>query len=159
MNGGTMMSRKQFNLVRTALLDFIENTDEEKLDIQAKPFNNTLRWHVGHVLTFTETLLFQYPKKSDNLPENYTALFAPGTRPSEWTEEAPTLDVLKEQLIDQQERLNKFDDLFWKTNVTFKVPFGSVETFGDLLIMVGHHESEHLGKMKAMLQVIEAENE
>lgn len=151
------MSRKQFNLARTALLNFIESFDEEKADIQAKPFNNTLRWHVGHVLTVNEKLLFQYPKKSEHIPESYNRLFSSGTKPSDWTEEAPTLEVLKEQLVNQQERLNNFDDLFWKTNVTIKVPFGSVETFGDLLKMLGHHESEHLGKMKAMLQVVDAQ--
>lgn len=151
------MSRKQFNLARTALINFIEDVNEETADIQAKPFNNTLRWHVGHVLVFTEKLLFRYPKKSENIPADYADLFGPGTKPSEWTDKAPSLEELKQQLLDQQERVNQFEDLFWKTNVTFKVPFGSIETFGDLLIMLGHHETEHLGKMKAMLQVVNAE--
>ncbi|MCF3944443.1 DinB family protein [Oceanobacillus alkalisoli] len=152
------MSRKQFNLARTALINFIDDhINEETADVQAKPFNNTLRWHIGHVLVVDEKMLFRFPKKSDHIPENYADLFGPGTKPSDWTEEAPSLDELKKFLLDQQERLNNFDDLFWKTNVTFKVPFGSVETFGDLLIMLGHHETEHLGKMKAMLQVVNAE--
>lgn len=151
------MSRKQFNLARTALLNFIEELTEDTADVQASPFNNTLRWHVGHVLTFNEKLLFRYPKKSNNIPEEYAELFGPGTKPSEWTKEAPTLETLIIQLQEQQERVNNFDDLFWQTNVSFKVPFGSIETFGDLLIMLAHHETEHLGKMKAMLQVVNAE--
>ena len=148
------MSRKQFNLTRTALLTFAHDLTEEEADIQATYFNNTLRWHIGHVLVFSEKLLFRYPKKSDNIPANYAELFGPGTKPSEWTEDAPTLTELANLLENQQERINNFEDLFWKTNVTFKVPFGSIETFGDLLIMLGHHETEHLGKMKAMRQVV-----
>jgi hypothetical protein len=128
--------------------------EEETADVQATYFNNTIRWHIGHVLVVNEKLLFRYPKKSENIPANYAELFSPGTKPSDWTEEAPTLEELTKYLVEQQERINEFDDLFWKSNVTFKVPFGSVETFGDLLIMLGHHESEHLGKMKAMLQVV-----
>lgn len=151
------MSRKQFSLTRTALLHFIEDLPDEILDYQAEPFNNTLRWHIGHVLTFTEKLLFQYPRKSTNIPENYAELFGPGTKPADWTVSPPTLAQLVEQLQDQQERVNQFDDLFWKSNVTFKVPYGSIETFADLLIMLSHHETEHLGKMKAMLQVVNAE--
>lgn len=154
------MSRKQFNLTRTALLTFIQDLSEETADIQAKYFNNTLRWHIGHVLVFNEKLLLRYPKKSENIPANYADLFGPGTKPSDWTgDDVPTLEELTSHLVDQQERINSFDDLFWKTNVTIKVPFGSIETFGDLLIMLGHHESEHLGKMKAMLQVVSHENE
>jgi uncharacterized damage-inducible protein DinB len=148
------MSKKQFNLARTALITFFQEMDEETADIQSKYFNNTIRWHIGHVLVVNEKLLFRYPKKSENIPANYADLFGSGTKPANWTEEPPSLEELTKNLVEQQERMNDFDDLFWKSNVTFKVPFGSVETFGDLLIMLGHHESEHLGKMKAMLQVV-----
>ncbi|QGS68360.1 hypothetical protein CV093_06550 [Oceanobacillus sp. 143] len=56
------MSRKQFNLTRTSLITFIQDLDENTADIQAKYFNNTIRWHLGHVLVVTEKLLFMYPK-------------------------------------------------------------------------------------------------
>lgn len=148
------MSKKQFNLSRTALLTFFQELDEETTDIQSKYFNNTLRWHIGHVLVTYEKFLFRYPKNSDNIPENFADIFSSGTKPSDWTEEPPTLEELTKYLVEQQERINSFDDLFWNSNVKFKVPFGSIETFGDLLIMLSHHETEHLGKMKAMLQVV-----
>lgn len=148
------MSRKQFNLTRTSLLTFLDDLNEEKIDIQAKYFNNTIRWHIGHTLVVTEKFLFQYPKKTTNIPENYALLFSSGTKPADWTEEAPSLEVLMQQLIEQQSRVNEFNDLFWKTNVPFKVPFGSIETYSDLLIMLAYHEAEHLGKIKAMYQVV-----
>ncbi|MHA6251557.1 DinB family protein [Oceanobacillus sp. CAU 1775] len=152
------MSKKQFNLARTALITFFQEMDEATADVQATYFNNTIRWHIGHVLVTTEKLLFRYPKKSENIPAHYSDLFSGGTKPSDWEQEGPSLEELTKYLVEQQERVNSFDDLFWKSNVTFKVPFGSVETFSDLLIMLGHHESEHLGKMKAMLQVVKNEN-
>lgn len=130
--------------------------NEEKIDTQATYFNNTIRWHIGHALVVTEKFLFQYPKKTTHIPEHYAAMFSSGTKPADWTEKAPSLEVLMEQLSEQQNRVNDFNDLFWKTNVPFKVPFGSIETYSDLLIMLAYHEAEHLGKIKAMYQVVNA---
>ena len=148
------MSRKQFNLTRSSLLTFIKDLDEDTLDIQSTYFNNTIRWHIGHVLATDEKFLFMYPKKQENIPAEYVELFASGTKPADWTTDAPKLDVLIQQLEEQQNRINEFNDLFWKSNVKFKVPFGSIETQSDLLIMLSYHETEHLGKMKAMYQVV-----
>ncbi|MDO6451759.1 DinB family protein [Oceanobacillus profundus] len=150
------MSRKQFNLTRTSLLTFIKELDESTIDRQSEYFSNTIRWHIGHALVVTEKFLFRYPAKSTNIPKVFAELFSSGTKPSDWTSEAPSLDVLIEALEDQQNRVNEFDDLFWKSNVKFKVPFGSIETHGDLLIMLAYHEAEHIGKIKAMHQVVKA---
>lgn len=147
------MTRKQFNLTRTALLTYASELDDSIIDVQADYFNNTIRWHLGHVLVTMEKFLFRYPKKSENIPANYAAFFGSGTSPKDWTEEPPDLETLLEALEIQQQRINEFNDLFWKSNVPFKVPFGSVETQGDLLIMLSFHEAEHLGKIKAMQQV------
>ncbi|WP_087973515.1 DinB family protein [Oceanobacillus rekensis] len=147
------MSRKQFNLTRSSLLTFIKELDEDTLDIQSNYFNNTIRWHIGHVLATNEKFLFM---KSTNIPAEYVELFASGTKPADWTTEAPKLDVLFQQLEEQQNRINEFSDLFWKSNVKFKVPFGSIETHRDLLIMLSYHEAEHLGKIKAMYQVVKS---
>ncbi|GIO21536.1 DinB family protein [Oceanobacillus sp. J11TS1] len=148
------MTRKQFNLTRTALLTFASDLDDNIIDVQADYFNNTIRWHLGHTLVTMEKFLFRYPKKSENIPANYADFFGSGTSPKDWKEEPPSLEELLEALELQQQRINEFNDLFWKSNVQFKVPFGSIETHGDLLIMLSFHEAEHLGKVKAMHQVV-----
>ncbi|MFD1415553.1 DinB family protein [Oceanobacillus jeddahense] len=148
------MTRKQFNLTRTALLTYASDLDDPIIDVQADYFNNTIRWHLGHVLVTMEKFLFRYPSKSENIPANFADLFGSGTNPEDWKEEPPSLGALLEALETQQQRINEFNDLFWKSNVQFKVPFGSVETYGDLLIMLSFHEAEHLGKIKAMHQVV-----
>lgn len=148
------MTRKQFNLTRTALLTFTSELDDSVIDVQADYFNNTIRWHLGHALVTMEKFLFRYPKKSENIPAGYAQLFSSGTSPKDWQKEPPSLEELLAALEEQQQRINEFNDLFWKSNVQFKVPFGSVETQGDLLIMLSFHEAEHLGKIKAMHQVV-----
>ncbi|MEK4304464.1 DinB family protein [Oceanobacillus sp. FSL K6-0251] len=148
------MTRKQFNLTRTALLTFASELDDNSIDVQADYFDTTIRWHLGHALVTMEKFLFRYPVKSENIPAGYVELFSSGTSPKDWTEEPPSLETLLEALELQQQRINEFNDLFWKSNVQFKVPFGSVETQGDLLIMLSFREAELLGKIKAMYQVI-----
>ncbi|MFD1386534.1 DinB family protein [Oceanobacillus oncorhynchi subsp. oncorhynchi] len=148
------MTRKQFNLTRTALLTFASELDNNSIDVQADYFDTTIRWHLGHALVTMEKFLFRYPVKSENIPAGYAELFSSGTSPKDWTEEPPSLETLLEALELQQQRINEFNDLFWKSNVQFKVPFGSVETQGDLLIMLSFREAELLGKIKAMYQVI-----
>ncbi|CEI83416.1 formate dehydrogenase [Oceanobacillus oncorhynchi subsp. incaldanensis] len=148
------MTRKQFNLTRTALLTFASELDDNSIDVQADYFDTTIRWHLGHALVTMEKFLFRYPVKSENIPAGYAELFSSGTSPKDWTEEPPSLETLLEALELQQQRINEFNDLFWKSNVQFKVPFGSVETQGDLLIMLSFREAELLGKIKGMYQVI-----
>ncbi|WP_179134513.1 DinB family protein [Oceanobacillus timonensis] len=148
------MTRKQFNLTRTALLTYASELNDEVIDVQADYFDTTIRWHLGHALVTMEKFLFRYPTKSENIPASYADLFSSGISPQDWEEKAPSLEELLKDLELQQQRINEFNELFWKSNVTFKVPFGSVETQGDLLIMLSFREAELLGKIKTMHQVI-----
>lgn len=150
------MSLKQFNLARTSLLTFIDDLNDEVLDTTSPYFDNTIRWHIGNVLYLDEKLLFVHPDKSQKLPKEYKELFSSDIQVKDWTVEAPSLSQLMDDLINQQERINSYDDLFWKSNVKFKVPFGSVESHGDLLIMLAHREAEILGKIKVMKRIIDA---
>jgi hypothetical protein len=148
-----MSMLKQFNLSRTSLLTFINELDEEVLDYQFKYFDNTIRWYIGNTLFINEKLLFVNSDKSQNIPKEFAQLFSSDIKVSDWTVEPPTLSQLVEYLEDQQIRINNFKELFWKSNVKFKAPYGHIETHGDMLIMLAHRESEVLGRIKAMKEV------
>jgi hypothetical protein len=147
---------KQFNLTRTSLLTFVSGLDEGIVDRESKYFENTIRWHIGNTLLMNEKLLF-VSKNSFTLPDQYRELFSSDIKSADWATEAPTLEELIGKLEDQQNRINNFDDLFWKSNVKFKVPYGHVETHGDLLIMLAHREAETLGKIKTIKQAYNAD--
>ncbi|WP_240510160.1 DinB family protein [Virgibacillus profundi] len=148
---------KQFEMTRSAFLSFVKDLDEETADMQVRYFNNTIRWHIGHVLVTAEGLLFGYPKQSTNFPEGYNKLFASGTKPADWDTEAPELSVLVECLEEQQPRINELSEDFFKQDLPYTLPFGNFKTYGDIYEMIIQHESEHLGKMKAMKQVVQAQ--
>lgn len=152
-----MSTLKQFNLARTSLLSFIQDLNEEVLDYQSQYFNNTIRWHIGNILLVNEKFLFVSQKESQEIPKEYAELFSSDINVADWKIDAPTLDQLMEDLYNQQNRINNYNELFWKSNVKFKVPYGHIETYDDLLIMLAHRESETLGKIKTIKQIYDAE--
>ncbi|MBO9129880.1 DinB family protein [Bacillus sp. 165] len=144
---------KQFDLTRGALLKFMETLDAETADKQPEGFNNTIRWHIGHVLSAAE--LFMFGREFKHLPSEYRTLFGNGTKPSEWTTEAPSLEVLVVQLKEQVERIKTIPaEVFEKA---LPEPFLGLETIGELYGMMLYHEADHLGQMKAMKRIVEAE--
>lgn len=144
---------KPFNLARTSLLTFISELDDNILDHQFKYFDNTIRWYIGNILFVNEKLLFVNHEKSQNIPKEYAELFSSDIKVADWSIKGPSLGQLFGELEDQQNRINSFKELFWKSDVKFKVPHGHVETHGDLLIMLTQREAEVLGKIKAMKEV------
>jgi hypothetical protein len=149
------MPLKQFNLARTSLFTFIQELDENIIDKTSEYFDNTIRWYIGNVLLTDEKLLFVSQEKSQKIPKEYAELFSSDVNVSDWKIEPPSLSQLMEDLIKQQERINNYNDLFWKSNVKFKAPHGYIETHGDLLIMLAQREAETLGLIKAMKQVLD----
>lgn len=147
---------KSFELTRGYLLKNVESLDEAILDVQPQGFNNTIHWHVGHVLTVTEQFLFGFPEKSTNLPANYMEFFATGTKPSDWQRDVPSVQELTAQLHEQLKRIKEIPGESFDEKL--KTPFLGQETFGELANLGIFHESIHLGQMQAMKRVIEAAN-
>ncbi|PKR82741.1 DinB family protein [Heyndrickxia camelliae] len=145
---------KQFQITRTMLLKFIQTVDEKLVDVQPIGFNNTLRWHIGHVLVSAEAFMFGYPKMSKNLPDKYNELFAIGTKPSDWKGDVPSLEQLMHDLEEQSSRIQALSDDFFAKELPFKFPFGNIETFDDLFAFMNHHEADHLGQMRTMNKIV-----
>jgi hypothetical protein len=141
-------------LTRSFFIKNVDAVDESLVDVQPDGFNNNIHWHVGHVLTTTESLLFGFPKKASNLPANYMELFARGTKPADWKGDVPSVSVLVTQLKDQINRMKEIP--VESLSVKLKEPFLGQETFGELVNFALFHENLHLGHIQAMKRVIEA---
>ena len=64
-----LVGLKQFEITRGELLKFMETLDDKTVDTQPEGFNNTIRWHIGHVLTAAE--VFMFGKEFKQLPTEY----------------------------------------------------------------------------------------
>lgn len=149
------MSELLFNNIEFTRNFFIKNVElveEELFDVQPEGFNNTIHWHVGHVLTAAEEFMFGFPNHSDHLPANYMELFARGTKPADWQGDIPSCSVLLSQLKDQLNRMKEVPAE--RFNVKLKQPILGQQTFGELINFQLFHENIHLGQIQAMRRVI-----
>lgn len=140
-------------LTRSFFLKNIEAIEEGLVDIQPEGFNNTIHWHIGHVLTTAESFMFDFPKNTSHLPSNYLELFARGTKPADWKGDVPSVSVLSSQLKDQLKRMKEIP--VESFSVKLKEAFHGQETFGELINFALFHENLHLGHIQAMKRVVE----
>ncbi|MFJ7752409.1 DinB family protein [Peribacillus muralis] len=146
--------QNQLTMMRKNLLKEIEGVTPEHMDIQPEGFNNTLHWHLGHVLTAAEKFLLD---SSSTLPANYGKLFGYGSKPADWTGDVPSVDTLTQQLQEQLGRLLEIPE----ERLTEKAaqPFMGMETIGEFINFVVLHEANHIGQIHAMKLIIQSTNQ
>nr|WP_077330372.1 DinB family protein [Virgibacillus siamensis] len=142
----------QFNTTRNMFLKKINELNPETIDVQPIGFNNTIHWHIGHVLTVTEQFMFGFPDHSDNIPASYKDLFGYGSKPADWPEDVPSVEKLAGQLKEQLERLNAIPEN--KFNEKLPEPILGNETVGELAVMAAFHEANHLGRIHSMEKIL-----
>ncbi|MFD2443619.1 DinB family protein [Bacillus sp. CGMCC 1.16607] len=144
---------KNFEMTRSLFLKKLEGISQESSLIYPEGFNNHILWNIGHVLTSTEQFMFGFPHKTANLPAHYVELFGMGTKPADWQDDVPTLQVLIEQLKDQVTRLKEIPTE--KLNEHLTKPFLGIETYGELANFALFHEAHHLGQIHLMKRLVE----
>ncbi|MGG2015100.1 DinB family protein [Bacillus sp. S10(2024)] len=144
---------KQFRMTRSYFIKNVESLSKEIVNVQPNGFNNTIQWHIGHVLTVAEQFMLGFPHKTTHLSVNYIELFGNGTKPADWKDDVPTVDKLIIELKDQLVRLQQIPAE--RLNETLEKPFMGLETFGELAGLTLMHEANHLGQIQAMKRIIE----
>ncbi|WP_242220492.1 DinB family protein [Bacillus cereus group sp. BfR-BA-01380] len=144
---------KQFGMTRSYFIKNVESLSKEIVNVQPNGFNNTIHWHIGHVLTVAEQFMLGFPHKTTHLPANYIELFGNGTKPADWKGDVPTVEKLIIELKDQLVRLQQIPAE--RLNEKLEKPFMVLETFGELAGLTLMHEANHLGQIQAMKRIIE----
>ncbi|MFD4930918.1 DinB family protein [Peribacillus butanolivorans] len=78
---------KEFGMTRGYFIKNVESVSKEIANVQPDGFNNTIQWHIGHVLTVTEQFMFSFAHKTTHLPAIYIELFGNGTKPADWKDD------------------------------------------------------------------------
>lgn len=132
--------------IRQRILNEVANLPEHKRDMVPRGFSNNIHWQIGHVLTATDNLVFQFAgKESRMIPESYCAFFDNGTKPSDWPEQPPDWETLVSQL---REQLKEFRKTF---HGKFSEP-GTADNFLRAVVGSIAHESMHAGMISAMVK-------
>ncbi|MGE7663596.1 DinB family protein [Peribacillus sp. NPDC097197] len=147
--------KNQLKVTRSSLLSEIKGLSPEFMDVQPSGFNNTIHWHLGHVLSAAEKFLLDSPNGS-NLPDNYGQLFGYGSKPADWPEDVPSTETLKLQLEEQLDRLLAIPEEKYADKV--ETPFKGMETVEDFISFIVLHETNHIGQIHAMKLLVQASN-
>ncbi|MGO4109730.1 DinB family protein [Paenibacillus sp. YAF4_2] len=135
----------------------LQGVSEDQFDIQAKGFNNTIRWNVGHIVYWMDkysTLSFGLPSV---IPPHYASLFGSGTKPTEWTINPPSKEELTELLMAQLSRLSELTPEM--LDMTLQSPYimGPFQfiTSSELFNFALMHEAIHLGIISSQLKAMQ----
>lgn len=147
----------QVDFYRKITLGLFEGIDEETADRIPSGFNNSIRWHLGHIYVAQENIALRHAGIEPNIPSQYKKLFEGGTKPSEWKLTPPALSELKDYLSTQPERIKTC--LEGKLDQPIVLPFaipGIVEfkTIGETLNFSLYHEGQHTGFIKALKKAL-----
>lgn len=140
-------------MARDWSIEVAESCPKEIAELQINKFNNTVHWQVGHILTVTERMMFNYPRHSSSLPQTFSNWFDSGTKPTEWEQSPPQLADLIILLKEQQERLLAITPEQFEQRLD--PPLYSFTTYGQCAGFVAIHETLHVGKMEEMMRVTE----
>lgn len=146
-----METLKQFELSRFFTLKALENVDERKWDVLPDGFSNTIRWNAGHIYVATESLLHKADNNYEVKNAEWGAFFAPGTRPSEWKEGAPSMADIFAALEDQSSRvIAHFEgNLTDEASEALQIAFNNMQTVEAIVQFVTWHEGIHSGIIKS----------
>ncbi|KGP91460.1 hypothetical protein N780_19835 [Pontibacillus chungwhensis BH030062] len=139
---------QQVNLVRKGTLKELVGVTEEQADQQPEGFKNTIRWNLGHIYVVQNSLIAKFGGKSIETPSRYLKLFSPGTSPSDWQGDVPSLSELKQQLEEQPAKLK--DTLTGQLDDKATEDFLSLQTVGEILTFSLYHEGVHTGTIKSL---------
>ncbi|WP_199615330.1 DinB family protein [Paenibacillus alkalitolerans] len=151
----------QIDLIRSITLKAVETVTDEEADMQPPGFNNTIRWHLGHIYLVQERLAFHFAGFPVYVPPEYIDLFSNGTKPSDWKKEAPSLAELTARLTEQPERIRTLlgDKLKEEPAIPCPLFDGKLTTIGAIINFSLFHEGMHnsaLHRLKRALHLLRA---
>ncbi|MGP4081546.1 DinB family protein [Pseudalkalibacillus sp. R45] len=143
--------------VRQMVIQQVQSIPEELFDVQPDPFNNTIRWNVGHIAFVNEYFLSLGLSIDSRLPDHYAQLFKPGTQPDDWSDIPPTKEELLQNLTRQLSSYSDIDPSVFDKQMDPPIDLGplKLETFGEVFNFATVHESMHFSSISSLLKVLQ----
>lgn len=141
-----------FERNRTRLLKLAESCPADKRTVIPAGFRNHVLWHLGHILTLTDSMVYGISGKSPKLPETYKGFFGNGTKPEDWTGAEPSWETVVEKLEEQLGQIR--GDFAGKLSEPVNESFTKAETADELLMFTMNHETNHFGNVNAMIKIL-----
>jgi hypothetical protein len=146
--------------VRQMVIQQVQSIPEELFDVQPEPFNNTIRWNVGHIAFTNQFFLTLGLPINSSLPDNYAQLFNTGTKPSDWSDIPPTKEELIQNLSRQLSNFSDVDPSVFDQKMNPPLELGPLkfETFGEVFNFATVHETMHFTTISCLSKVLQYQN-
>jgi hypothetical protein len=138
--------------IRDRLLLLVEKCPIEQRNVIPTGFNNHIFWHIGHILTVTDGMVFVRSAEASRIPESYRSFFGNGTKPADWIDTPPTWETIITQLKEQPQAVR--DAFSGRLEQAVTENYAKAENVGEMLINNLTHDSNHAGSIHAMLKVL-----
>jgi hypothetical protein len=150
MNPSALLN--QLEWIRSVTLKAVESIHDEEADVQPEGFNNTIRWHLGHIYLVQERLAFHHAGFPVDVPQSYIDLFGNGTKPSGWKEEPPSLAELGSRLTEQPGRIRTLlgEHLLEQPAIPFHKFDGKLDSIGAIINFTLYHEGMHYATLSLL---------
>lgn len=147
----------QLTFLRYVTLYTVQDINEREVSLIPEGFNNNILWNLGHIYLVQEQFAFSFAQEPMEMPAGFMELFAPGTKPSEWTIQPPPLpellQLLKEQSNRIREKLNgRLDE---EVAAPLTLPGLTLHTIGELLTFNLYHEGVHVQTIRMLKKLNE----
>ncbi|MGI8384121.1 DinB family protein [Robertmurraya sp. P23] len=150
---------KQLRFVRDNTIGHVaEMNDESSLSIP-EGFNNNIKWNLGHIYVVQEKFAFHFTGEEMKIPDQFTELFSPGTKPRDWGEEVPPIHELILLLENQVRRIEQV--LKFRIKEAVEQPYTTstgltLSTVEEFLSFCLYHEGMHFDTIKSIKRIIQS---
>lgn len=147
----------QLGFVRRQAVDYVRSINESAAEIIPAGLKNNIKWNLGHMYVVHEKFAFQLTGEETKYPTNFSKLFDPGTKPSDWDIESPTMSQIIDLLTEQIERVDSVLSSKLKEEIEphYKSSTGlTFTTVEQLLGFLIYHEAMHFATIKNIKSII-----
>lgn len=141
----------QLKFVRRQAINYVESISDSAAEIIPTGLKNNIKWNLGHMYVIHEKFAFQLAGEETKYPANFNKLFDPGTKPSDWDIEPPTMSQIIDLLTEQIKRVELLlsSKLSEEINPHYKSSTGLTFTkVEQLLGFLIYHEAMHFATIK-----------
>ncbi len=144
---------KQLAAFRHNTLSAVEGLTEEEADFVPEGFNNNIRWNLGHIYLDQYDWLYHKTREDNPAPRHYRELFGYGTKPENWQQTPPTLEELRNRLMEQVQFIEQAFGHRLDQELDEPTELG-MSTFAEVLPRTFYHEGLHMGTIIAIRKAI-----
>ncbi|MEI2406054.1 DinB family protein [Niallia taxi] len=148
----------QLGVIRRQTIKYVSEVSDSAAEIIPAGLRNNIKWNLGHLYVVQERFAFELTNKETNFPSYFKELFDPGTKPTDWGPERPSMSQLIDLLSEQIVRIESAFSNNLKEEINPHYQSASTglsfKTIEQLMSFSIYHEAMHFATIKNIKSII-----